>query len=65
MFVQFLKKDSRRNWFYDNFYNMINFNNFNIELIENFSCDNANDLICKKKEVIDEMINKIKIIKNK
>jgi hypothetical protein len=44
---------------------MINFNNFNIELIENFSCDNANDLICKKKEVIDEMINKIKIIKNK
>jgi Uri superfamily endonuclease len=58
------KKESktRRNWRYDNFYNMIHFNNVNIELIENFPCDNANDLICKKNEVIDTVINEIKKI---
>ena len=39
---------------------MIRFNNVNIELIENFPCDNANDLICKKNEVIDTVINEIK-----
>jgi hypothetical protein len=39
---------------------MIHLNNVNVELIENFPCDNANDLICKKNEVIDTMINDIK-----
>ena len=40
---------------------MNHFSNVNIELIENFPCDNANDLICKKNEVIDKMINEIKM----
>jgi hypothetical protein len=40
---------------------MINLNKVNIELIDNFPCDNANDLICKKNEVIDKMINEIKM----
>ena len=44
---------------------MIHFNNVNIELIEIFPCDNANDLMCKKYEVIDKMINEIKMSKNK
>ncbi len=61
------KKESEntRNWRYDKFYKMIHFNKVNIELIENFTCDNANDLKCKKNEVIDKMINEIKINKNK
>ena len=40
---------------------MIHSNVVNIELIKNFPCDNANDLICKKNEVIDKMINEIKM----
>jgi hypothetical protein len=39
--------------------------NCKIELIENFPCDNADELICKKREVIDKLINEIKINKNK
>ena len=37
----------------------------NIELIENLPCDNANDLMCKKTEVIDKIINEIKINEDK
>jgi hypothetical protein len=33
---------------------MIHFNNVDIELIENFPCDNSNDLICQKNEVADK-----------
>ena len=44
---------------------MIHLNNVNVELIENFPCDNANDLICKKNEVIDKVINEIKKMYNK
>ena len=36
---------------------MIQSNNFNIELLENFPCHNANILKCKNDEVIDKMIN--------
>ncbi len=43
---------------------MIYLKNVSIELIENFSCDNANSLVCKKREVIYKMINEIKINKN-
>ena len=42
----------RRNWRYDGFYELTYFNYVNIELIENFSCDNANSLICEKNEVM-------------
>ncbi len=38
---------------------MIYLNNIIFELIENFLCDNANSLKCKKNEVIDKMINEI------
>jgi len=58
------KPKSRRNWFYDKFYSMIHFNNANIELIENFPCDNVHELIRKKNEVIKKMIKKIKINQN-
>ena len=44
---------------------MIYLNNVNIELIEKFPCDNVNSLECKKIEIIDKMINEIKINKNK
>jgi hypothetical protein len=44
---------------------MIHFNNVNLELIKNFPRDNAISLICKKNEVIDKMINEIKINQNK
>jgi len=43
---------------------MIHFNNANIELIENFQCDNVHELIRKKNEVIKKMINKMKINEN-
>ncbi len=44
---------------------MIHFNNVNIEIIENSPCDNANALICKKNEVILQLINEIKMNNNK
>jgi hypothetical protein len=59
------KSKSRVNWACDDFYSMIRFNNVNIELIENLPCDNANDLMCKKTEVIDKIINEIKINEDK
>ena len=37
----------------------------NIELLENFPCDNANSLKCKKNEVNDKMIIQIIINKNR
>ena len=43
---------------------MIRFNYVIIEIFEDFPCDHANDLICKKNMVIDKMINEIKINKN-
>ena len=32
------------------------YSNCKIELIENFSCNNADEFICKKKEVFDNML---------
>jgi len=37
----------------------------NIDLLENFTCDNANSLKCKKNEVHDKMIIQIIINKNR
>ena len=34
--------------------------NCKIVLIENFPCNNADELICKKNEGIDKIINEIK-----
>jgi len=57
-----VKSKSRVNWSYDKFYMMIRISYINgkIELIENFPCNNADELICKKNEVIDKLINEIK-----
>jgi hypothetical protein len=39
--------------------------NCKIVFIENFPCNNADELICKKNEVIDKVINEIKKMYNK
>ena len=36
------------------------YKNCKIELIANFPCNNADELICKKNEVLDKLINEIK-----
>ena len=48
--------------FDDKFYMMIrsSYVNCKIELIENFPCNNADELICKKNQVIEKLINEIK-----
>ena len=53
------KSKSRVNWSYDKFYMMIrsSYINCKIELIENFPCNNADELICKKNKVIDRLNN--------
>jgi hypothetical protein len=50
-----IKSKSRVNWSYNKFYIMIrsSYINCKIELIENFPCNNADELICIKNEVYD------------
>ena len=57
-----IKSKSRVNWSYDYFYMMIrsSYINRKIDLIENFPCNNADELICKKNEVCDRLSNEIK-----
>jgi hypothetical protein len=58
-----IKTKSRVNWSYDKFYMMIrrSYINCKIELIENSPCNNADELICNKNEVIDRLNNEMKI----
>jgi hypothetical protein len=60
-----IKSKSRANLSYDKFYMMIrsSYINGKIELIENFPCNNADELICKKNAVFGKLINEIKINK--
>ncbi len=60
-----IKSKSRVNWSCDNLCMMIrsSYINCKIELIENFPCNNADELICTKNGVIDKLINAIKKIK--
>ena len=62
-----IKPKSRVNWSYDKFYMMIrgSYINCKIELIENFPCNHANELICKENEVFDKLINETKIFQIK
>jgi hypothetical protein len=57
-----IKSKSRVNWSDDKFYKMIRISYINckIELIEHFPRNNADELICKKNEVFDKLINEIK-----
>ena len=56
-----IKSKSRVNWSYDKFDMMIrsSYINCKFELIENFPCNNADDLICK----IDKLVNKKNVCK--
>jgi hypothetical protein len=51
------KSKSRVNWSYDKFYTMIrsSYCNCKIELIENFPCNNADELKNKQKEIYDKL----------
>jgi hypothetical protein len=56
------KSLSKVNWRYDDFYKLIYYNNVNIELIQNCPCNNADEVLSKKNEVRDKLINEIKKI---
>jgi len=60
-----INSKSRVNWSYDKFYMMIrsSYINCKIELIENFPCNHANELICKENEVFDKLLNEKKYFK--
>jgi hypothetical protein len=62
-----IKSKSRVNWSYDKFVMMIrsSYLNFKFELLENFPCNNADELKCKKIEVYDKIIKNEKINKKK
>ena len=53
------KSKSRVNWSYDKFYMMVrsSYINCKIELIENFPCNNADELENKQKEIYDKLNN--------
>ena len=55
-----IKSKSRVNWSYDNFYMMIrrSYINCKIELIENFPCNNADELKNKQKDFYDKLNKK-------
>jgi hypothetical protein len=48
MMFSFKKSNQKVSIFMIFFTGMIHFDNVNVELIENFPCDHANDLICNK-----------------
>ena len=55
-----IKSKSRVNWAYDKFYMMIrqSYINCKIELIENFPCNDAEELKTRKKEIYDKLTEK-------
>ena len=55
-----IKSKSRVNWAYDKFYLMIHrsYINCKIELIENFPCNNAEELKNKNNEIYDKSTKK-------
>jgi len=55
-----IKSKSRVNWSYDNFYMMIrrSYINCKIELIENFPCNNTQELKNIQNEIYDKLTNK-------
>ena len=55
-----VKSKSRVNWAYDPFFMMINQSaiNYKIELIENFPCNNEEELKNRKKETYDKFKNR-------
>jgi hypothetical protein len=57
-----IKSKSRVNWAYDKFYLMIHrsYINCKIELIENFTCNNAEELKNKNNEIYDKLTKKKK-----
>ena len=52
-----IKSKPRVNWSCDQFYMMIrsSYINCKIELIQNFPCNSADELICKKNKVYDRL----------
>ena len=58
------KSKSRVNWLHDNFYMMIHqsYINSKIELIEDFPCNNEEELKNRKKEIYDKLTKKYKYI---
>ncbi len=58
------KSKSRVNWLHDNFYMMIHqsYINCKIELIEDFPCNNEEELKNRKKEIYDKLTKKYKYI---
>jgi len=54
-----MKSKSRVNWSYAKFYMMVrsSYINCKIELIENFPCNNADELKNKQKEIYDKLNN--------
>jgi hypothetical protein len=55
-----IKSKSRVNWSYDKFYMMIHqsYINCKIELIEDFPCNNEEELKNRKKEIYDKLTKK-------
>ena len=57
------KSKSRVNWLHDKFYLMIHqsYINCKIELIEDFPCNNEEELKNRKKQIYDKLSKKLKI----
>ncbi len=55
------KSKARVTWSFDNFYMMIrrSYINCKIELIENYACNNAEELKNEKNEIYDKLTKKI------